>query len=132
MLDRASAQYIELPEVTTRTDTRDILAHATRDAEAREDYFLVDIDAHVSEVQFWPEIINLIDNDVIRQMGQAGIERGSSTALLNLAPGTAYQASSGRILHQAGLLEKVDRTDGCHHFTELARRSMDSMGLDYQ
>ena len=65
------------------TDMRDILSHATLQAEGIEDYFLVDIDAHVTETQFWPEILERIDNDVIRQMGQAMATRpGVSTALL--------------------------------------------------
>ena len=29
-------------------------------------------------------------------------------------------------------MEKVEKTSGSHHFTELARRSMDALGLDYQ
>jgi hypothetical protein len=69
MLERVPQQFRELQEITMRTDTRDILAHATRQSESYDDYFLVDIDAHVSEITFWPEILALIDNDVIRQMG---------------------------------------------------------------
>ena len=71
MLERTPPQFRELQEITMQTDTRDILAHATRQAESYEDYFLVDIDAHVTETSFWPEILAMIDNDVIRQMGQA-------------------------------------------------------------
>src|SRR5262249_680691 len=81
---RTEVAVKELSEITIKTDTRDILAHATIQAEALEDYFLVDIDAHVTETSFWNEIIDLIDNDVIRQMGQAMASRpGTSTALLN-------------------------------------------------
>jgi hypothetical protein len=57
MLDRTAPQVRELEEITIKSDTRDILAHATRQAESYEDYFLVDIDAHVTETQFWNEII---------------------------------------------------------------------------
>jgi predicted TIM-barrel fold metal-dependent hydrolase len=129
---RADGKVRELPEITTATDTRDILSHATLQAEAMEDYFLVDIDAHVTETSFWNEIIELIDNDVIRQMGQAMASRpGVSTALLNVQPGVAYQNVYGRIPHQLALSEPVDAA-GCHHFTVLARRAMDAMGLDYQ
>jgi predicted TIM-barrel fold metal-dependent hydrolase len=129
---RAVSKVRELPEITIKTDTRDILSHATMQAEELEDYFLVDIDAHVTETQFWPEIINLIDNDVIRQMGQAMMARpGTTTALLNAQPGTLFQNVYGRIPHQVALAEAVDGSE-CHHFTELARRSMDAMGLDYQ
>jgi predicted TIM-barrel fold metal-dependent hydrolase len=44
---------------------------------------------------------------------------------------TLYQHVYGRIPHQVALAEAVDGTE-CHHFTELARRAMDAMGLDYQ
>ena len=134
MLERVPAQpYRELEEITMKTDTRDILSHATKQAESFEDYFLVDIDAHVTETQFWPEIIAMIDNDVIRQWGEAALARpGGQGALLNVQPGMTYQYLYGRVPHQASLLEPVDKAGGVHHFTELARRSMDAMGLDYQ
>jgi predicted TIM-barrel fold metal-dependent hydrolase len=133
MQQRIDREVKELPEITIKTDTRDILAHATLQAEAFEDYFVVDIDAHVTETQFWPEILELIDNDVIRQMGQAMASRpGTSTmALLNAQPGMLYQNVYGRIPHQMALAEAVDGTE-CHHFTELARRAMDAMGVDIQ
>src|SRR5438477_8621152 len=120
MLTRAEEKIRELQEITIKTDTRDILSHATIQAEEYEDYFLVDIDAHVTETQFWPEIIALIDNDVIRQMGQAMMSRpGVTTALLNAQPGMLFQNVYGRIPHQLALSEAVDGTE-CHHFTELA------------
>jgi uncharacterized protein len=131
MLERLVQDYRELEAITTKTDTRDILAHATKQSESYEDYFLVDIDAHVTETQFWPEIIAGIDNEVIRQWGEAQLERGGNTALLNTVPGMTYQFLHGRIPHQATLLEPVEK-EGVHRFTELARRAMDAMGLDYQ
>ena len=92
--------------------TRDILSHATKQSESYEDYFLVDMDAHVTETQFCPEIIARIDNDVIRQMGEAQSNRpgadgralpnSGNTALLNIAPGMIYQPLHGRIPHQLG------------------------------
>lgn len=133
MLDRAPQQFRELQEITMQTDTRDILAHATRQSEGHEDYFLVDMDAHVTETSFWPEILALIDNDVIRQMGEANAARpgSASHALLNHQPGMLHQHLYGRIPHQQALLEPVEAT-GAHRFTELARRGMDALGLDYQ
>jgi predicted TIM-barrel fold metal-dependent hydrolase len=66
-------------------------------------------------------------------MGEAQFMRpgAGNTALLNAVPGMTYQPLHGRIPHQAGLLEQVE-AKGCHHFTELARRAMDAMGIDYQ
>jgi uncharacterized protein len=134
MLDRTTPQVRELEEITIKSDTRDILSHATQQAESYEDYFLVDIDAHVTETQFWTEIIASIDNDVIRQMGEGQMLRPGqgSTSLLNVVPGMTYQHAFGRIPHQAALAEPVPDARDCHHFTELARRSMDALGLDYQ
>jgi predicted TIM-barrel fold metal-dependent hydrolase len=133
MLERLSQQFKELQEITMQTDTRDILAHATRQSESHENYFLVDMDAHVTETSFWPEILALIDNEVIRQMGEANASRpGNAThALLNHQPGILHQHLYGRIPHQQALLEPVDKK-GVHRFTELARRGMDALGLDYQ
>ena len=42
MLERVPHQFRELQEITMQTDTRDILAHATRQSESHEDYFLVE------------------------------------------------------------------------------------------
>jgi uncharacterized protein len=129
---RPNEQLTELGEITIKTDTRDILSHAAIQSETLDDYFLVDMDAHVTETQFWPEIISRIDNDVIRQMGEAIASRpGTSTALLNQMPGIMFQNVYGRIPHQLALAEAVDGTE-CHRFVELVRRAMDSMGLDYQ
>lgn len=132
MLRRPEEKVKELREITIKTDTRDILTHATIQAEGLEDYFIADLDAHVTETYFWPEIINLIENDVIRQMGHGMMQRpGLSTALLNQMPGVMFQNVYGRIPHQLALAETVE-TNGSHHFTQLVRRAMDSMGLDYQ
>src|SRR5262249_16145680 len=81
MLERTPGQARELKEITIKTDTRDILSHATKQMEGYEDYFLVDIDAHVTETQFWPEIVKSIDNEVIRHMAEGMSTRpGTSTA----------------------------------------------------
>jgi hypothetical protein len=93
MLERPHKTFHELDEITIKTDTRDILSHATKQAERYEDYFLVDIDAHVSEITFWPEIIARVENDVIRQMAEAlALMPGAANlALLNFVPGMLYQ-----------------------------------------
>ena len=111
MLERTPQAFRELQEITMQTDTRDILAHATRQSESHEDYFLVDMDAHVSETSFWPEILALIDNDVIRQMGHANAARpgNESHSLLNHQPGILHQHLYGRVPHQQGLLEPTEK-----------------------
>jgi uncharacterized protein len=133
MLEKVKDSIRELPEIGTSTDTRDILSHATKQSERFSDYFLVDIDAHVTETQFWPEILALIDNDVIRHMGEAGLGRpvSRSLSLLNNVPGMTFQSVYGRIPHDLARLEDTSGGD-CHPCVELVRRSMDAMGLDYQ
>jgi len=119
----------ELPKITIQTDTRDILAHAAK--EKRDDYFIVDVDAHVTETAFWSEIIDRMDSDVYRQMARAFKDRGGSPpGLLNATPGFLHQDVFGRIPHQQRLAESVPggRT---HAQVTLVQRAMDSMGIDY-
>lgn len=124
--------FRELADITGTSDTRDVLSHATRQAaRSYDDYFVVDVDAHVSEDHFWSEIVDLIDNDVLRQIGQTQ-NRGfaGNNALLNIAPGLSLQSVGGRIGHQ-GRREPVTDADG-HRFVAATRRGMDALGLDYQ
>ena len=119
----------KLPKITVNSDTRDILAHAARDRET-DDYFIVDVDAHVMETAFWTEVTDRIDNEVYRQMAKAFKDRGGSPpGLLNAMPGTLYQDVSGRIPHQQRLGEAVP--NGQHPQVTLVQRAMDSMGIDY-
>lgn len=121
----------ELAEISGTSDTRDVLSHATRQAMAYDNYFVVDVDAHVSEDHFWSEIIELIDNDVLRQIGQQQNKGfAGANALLNISPGLSLQSVGGRIGHQ-GRREPVTEVDG-HRFITAARRGMDALGLDYQ
>jgi predicted TIM-barrel fold metal-dependent hydrolase len=120
----------ELPKITVHSDTRDILAHAANDRET-DDYFIVDVDAHVMETAFWSEITDRMDNDVYKQMAKAFKDRGGSPpGLLNATPGMLYQDVFGRIPHQQRLAEAVPggRT---HAQVTLVQRAMDSMGIDY-
>jgi uncharacterized protein len=122
-------QVTELPKITINTDTRDILAHAARDEES-DNYFIVDVDAHVVETAFWSEVTDRIDNDVYRQMAKAFKDRGGSPpGLLNATPGMLYQDVFGRIPHQQRLGEAVPA--GRHPQVTLVQRAMDSMGIDY-
>jgi uncharacterized protein len=131
-MDRPAPAVRELPRIGIRTDTRDILAHAIPQAEELQDYFVVDIDAHVTETAFWSEVTDRIDNDVIRHMAKAFQERpGSPPGLLNVQAGMNLQDVSGRILHQAQIGEATPSDTEAHRQSILSRRAMDSMGIDY-
>jgi predicted TIM-barrel fold metal-dependent hydrolase len=125
---KASPPISELPKITIQSDTREILAHAAK--ERHDDYFIVDVDAHVTETAFWPEIIDRMDSDVYRQMARAFKDRGPAPGLLNATPGFLHQDVFGRIPHQQRLAETVPggRT---HAQVTLVQRAMDSMGIDY-
>src|ERR1700761_8807266 len=124
-----SPRVAELPKIDTLTDTRDILAHAAKEAR-QSDYFIVDVDAHVTETAFWPDVIDRMESDVYRQMARAFKGRGSAPGLLNSTPGMLYQDVFGRIPHQQRLGEDVPggRT---HKQVTLVQRAMDSLGIDY-
>lgn len=121
-----------LADISKNSDTRDVLSNVTKQAKkSYDDYFVVDIDAHVSEDHFWSEVLELIDNDVLRDIGLTQFNAfGGNNALLNIAPGLSHQSVGGRIGHQ-GRVEPMIGEKG-HPFVVAARRSMDSMGLDYQ
>ena len=121
----------ELPKITNKSDTRDTLAHAAQDARKMQDYFIIDVDAHVTEVAFWAEITERMDSDVYRQWAQSFRERGASTALMNIAPGIAYQDVNGRIPHDHIQLES-SAGEKKHRQIVLTERAMNSMGIDYQ
>src|SRR6201982_4144994 len=111
----SSSQTVrELEKITSRTDTRDVLAHAANDARKLADTFIVDIDAHVTETAFWSEITDRIDNDYLRDAAKSFRDRGGSPpGLLNAQPGMLYQDMFGRIPHQQQQAEAV-AGDGTH------------------
>jgi hypothetical protein len=122
--------------ITTHTDTREILANARRDTERYrlDEYFIVDVDSHHVELESWPDIIDRIDNPVLRDSGQQMIKNWPGTtrsALHNFTPGMTAQDVGGRILHQAALAEPVTET-GVHRDVTLVRRAMESMSIDVQ
>ena len=123
------SRVTELPKISTSTDTREILAHAAK--EARQDnYFIVDVDAHVTETAFWSDVVDRMESDVYKQMARAFKERGGSPGLMNSTPGMLYQDVFGRIPHQQRLGEAVPGGH-THAQVTLVQRAMDSMGIDY-
>jgi uncharacterized protein len=122
----------ELSQLTILSDTRDTLAHATRAGNRKkfDEFLIVDIDAHVTEFAFWDEITDRIESDVWKYNAKSFRERGPGIAgLMNLQPGLTYQGVMGRIPHNEKLGEAVTN-EGKHRQAVLARRAMDSMGID--
>ncbi len=123
-------------EITIHTDSREILANARRDIEryGLDEYFIVDVDSHHVELDSWPEIIEHIEDPVLRDSGRQMMQNwpnAHNLALSNHPPGLTQQDVSGRILHQASLAEPVSDRE-VHRDVTLVRRAMDSMGIDLQ
>jgi len=134
---RHSVRLRETQQITTRTDSRDILANAHRDI-ARyglDDYFIVDVDSHHVELDSWAEILDHIEDPVLRRSGKVMAEiwpNAKNLALSNHPPGLTFQDVAGRIPHQAQLAEHVEPKDGEARDLTLVRRAIESMGIDVQ
>ena len=70
-----------IKEITTYTDSRDVLAKARQQADERNfnNIFIADIDAHHTETESWREIITYIDDPVIREQAKEMVFHRSGT-----------------------------------------------------
>jgi predicted TIM-barrel fold metal-dependent hydrolase len=125
--------FAQTQQIDIYTDTRDVLSHARRAARTRglQDWFIADVDAHHVESVSWKEIIEYIEDPVIRDnaMRFAATQVGGPPYGLNGDFGLRYQSAGGRIPHQDDQREKVTETD-VHRDVVLTRRAMDSLGID--
>jgi len=121
-------------EITAKTDTRDILSNARKQGEVREfdDVFIVDIDSHHNETESWRELLEYIDDDVLRFQARDHLmnRTGSPPYGMNGEHALRYQDCGGRIIHQGLRGEPVEETD-VHRDVVLAQRAYESMMVDY-
>jgi predicted TIM-barrel fold metal-dependent hydrolase len=128
-------QAREIGELTSSTDSRDYLYAAARQQKQQYDDYelIIDIDAHLQEGRFWPEILQFVENDVLKYTAQHMQKRGVNNPLVPNASGLTFQAMDGRVGHQEGSREATPGFDKPgESFAEIMRRSMDGMGIDYQ
>jgi uncharacterized protein len=131
----ARTRVTEIRELRSDTDTRDYLYEAARQAKRQYDDYelIVDVDAHLQEARFWHEIMEFLDNDVLKYSAMSMMRRGVRTPLINDSPGMNFQAADGRIPHQEGPKEEIPwAKEPGQAFAEITRRGMDAMGIDYQ
>jgi predicted TIM-barrel fold metal-dependent hydrolase len=133
-MDVKVSQPTAIEEIGIYSDTRDILAHARHEAVRHgiSDWFIVDIDAHHMESISWAEVVQYIEDPVIRdQAVRFQKERvGAPPYGLNADLGLRYQDVGGRIPHQLDLREKID-DKSVHRDVTLTRRAVEGLCLDY-
>jgi hypothetical protein len=113
-------------------DTDKVLVNAARQRDARglNDVLIVDVDSHHYESESMRDIIEFIEDPVLRQLAQSSTQvnqRGSMFALGRVG----YQDIGGRVTRYP--LRKLEETpaDGIHRDVHLTHKWMDSMGVDY-
>lgn len=117
--------------VGDRHDTRELLLNAARQAKERNysDFLIVDVDAHHYESESMFEIIQYIEDPVIRHYAEAGgVGKLINQSLLPTQPGN--QDLAGRVTRYR--LRGLERPEGeGHRDVALTKRYMEMMGIDY-
>jgi predicted TIM-barrel fold metal-dependent hydrolase len=113
-------------------DTTRTLAKAAKQRDAKKfgDFLIVDSDCHHFEQESLDEIIEFLEDPVLKQTAKAErMDRTERTT--SLIPGNmGNQTLSGRIT-RAGLRKAEETDTATHRDTQLTLRSMDAMGVDY-
>jgi uncharacterized protein len=124
-------------EVDTYASTSEILAHARKAADESklDEYFVVDIDSHREPNACWPEVIEYIENPVMRANSEHDLNLlGTMLYVPGLAGpgiGHSFQALHGRIPHHEAANETLGDIS-VYRDVELCRRTMDAMSIDVQ
>src|SRR6266850_330026 len=112
-------------------DTTKLLAHAAKQARERgyDKFPIVDVDSHHYENESLGEILEYMDDPVLRQLALAATQSGGSKGTGVLPGGIGYQDIGGRVLrYSVRKLEKVGAET--HRDIQLTTRWMDAMGTD--
>jgi len=118
-------------------ETGDLLRHARSQAISRgyERFPIIDVDSHHYETDAVSaaEIIEYIEDPVLKQLAQSASQVGSNNAngargLGILPSGVAYQDMGGRITRYP--LRGYEKTSTGQRDIELTKRWMDAMGID--
>ena len=113
-------------------DTTKLLAHAARQARERKlhEILVVDVDSHHFENESMRDIVEFIEDPVIRQLAKAGMQGTGSVSLF--PPTIGYQDLGGRITRIP--LRKTEKTPPeapVHRDVTLTHRWMDAIRVDY-
>jgi predicted TIM-barrel fold metal-dependent hydrolase len=112
-------------------DTRTLLIQAERQARKRkyEDFCIVDVDAHHYETESFQEIIEYIEDPVLRQTAKAKKGSGSGRpGLVGTSPG--FQDVGGRIPRYTTRTQEKTPAAPPHRDVHLTKRWMNALGVD--
>ena len=114
-------------------DTTKILAHAARQRDQNKygDFLIVDADCHHYETDSMREIVEFIEDPVLKQKAKLETSIGAGVVTSMLPPRVGEQNIAGRVTRYS--LRKAEKTDvgNGRRPTQLTLRAMDAMGVDY-
>lgn len=131
--DPASAYVLNRGE-RAGFDTRRHLANARAQAVDRgfDQVLIVDADAHHYESDSWPDVVEHIEDPVLRETARIGIA-GSTGGVGNpLTFSSPRQQNVGGRIRRYQLRRSEQTDEPTHRDVAVAIREMDSIGIDYQ
>ena len=111
-------------------DSGKMLAHASRQAKDRgyNNFPIVDVDSHHYELESFDQILEYMDDPVMRQLAQMA-NAGNSKGVGVMPGGVGYQDMGGRVTRYP--LRRIEKPEpDVHRDVSLTRRWMDAMGVD--
>jgi predicted TIM-barrel fold metal-dependent hydrolase len=113
-------------------DTEKLLTNAARQRDQRgfDDVLIIDVDAHHYETESMIEIVEFIEDPVLRQLARSAQQIAHRGSMFTLGR-VGYQDIGGRVTRYP--LRSMEETpdDGKHRDVHLSHRWMDAMGVDY-
>ncbi len=113
-------------------DTEKLMQNAARQRDQRKfnDMLIIDVDAHHYETESMTEIVEFIEDPVLRQLARSAQQIAHRGSMFSLGR-AGYQDIGGRVTRYPlrGLEDTPD--DGVHRDVHLTHRWMDAMGVDY-
>ncbi|MFI9402969.1 amidohydrolase family protein [Nocardia sp. NPDC052316] len=133
--ERPRTRVNPVQELTPQSDTRDMLANAARDVDTFDlrSRLIVDVDSHHEETLEWSEVLDNLDDEVLREYGKGiatAFPGGAQFALTSHVPGLHFQEVGGRIPHGGERNEPVPA--GAEHTLTVTERAIETFGIDYQ
>jgi predicted TIM-barrel fold metal-dependent hydrolase len=118
------------------TSTTDWLANARRQADALglDDYFVVDVDSHREPNSYWSEVLEYMENPVMRADSQRMFDAVRARLYVPGDQGFVFQGLHGRIPHAGTTAGSTEPTglEGPERDVELCRRAMNALSVDVQ